>query len=114
MNFAPKLLAIAMSSCLGVTDALSNNHHVVATQQQRREPRFLFNLTSGGKLEPVVNSTSIAMSTGVATVVGLGLLSVLNNYIVKASELETKSIGRQIEDQRLVFPCLHDENHAIF
>ena len=108
MNFAPKLLAIAMSSCLGVTDALSNNHVVATQQQQRREPRFLFNLTSGGKLEPVVNSTSIAMSTGVATVVGLGLLSVLNNYIVKASELEAKSIGRQIEDQRLVFPCLND------
>lgn len=106
MNFAPKLLlAIAMPSCLGVvTDALSH----VATQPQQQqqsaaEPRFLFNLTSGGTLEPVVNKTSIAMSTGVATVIGLGLLSVLNNYIVKATEMESKSIGRTIQDHRLVF-----------
>ena len=83
MNFASSLLAIMAAAIAGVTDA-------AATLGRQREPRFLFNLNSSGTYVPVKNRTSIAYSTGVATVIGLGMLSVLNTYIEKATALEAR------------------------
>ena len=62
------------------------------------QPRLFYQLTSS-RLVPVVSRTSLAYGAGVATVLGLGLLSVLDHWLKEVSASEALGLSREVAEQ---------------
>ena len=83
---------ISYSSCLQKTLERENLSHVDPSPIKYngtgfRNPRYLF-VSHNGALHPVINETTVAVSAGYLTLIGLGFVSVIN---AAAKQLDAKS-----------------------
>ena len=62
------------------------------------QPRLFYQLTSS-RLVPVNSRTSLAYGAGIATVLGLGLLSVLDHWLKEVSASEALALSREVAEQ---------------
>ena len=72
--------------------------------------RYIFNLDSTGA-HPVINSTTIAISTGFLTIIGLGVLAVMNNAV---QQLNSVSSNQRRTPEQEVLSDLSDYEDALY
>ena len=86
------LFHISFASCLQKTLERENLSHVDPSPIKYngtgfRNPRYLF-VSHNGALHPVINETTVVVSAGYLTLIGLGFVSVIN---AAAKQLDAKS-----------------------
>ena len=101
MNFAklPTTTVLAFAITTGCYNFRSGRGLDVANDgDTSSQPRLFYQLTSS-RLVPVISRTSLAYGAGIATVLGLGLLSVLDHWLKEVSASEALALSREVAEQ---------------
>ena len=112
MNFAKlPTTVLAFATTTGCYNFRSGRGLDVANDgDTSSQPRLFYQLTSS-RLVPVFSRTSLAYGAGVATVLGLGLLSVLDHWLKEVSASEALALSREVAEQNQAETAHGDFRH---
>jgi hypothetical protein len=101
MSFAKlptTVLAIATTGCNNFRSGRGLDVANADDGDTSSQSRLFYQLTSS-RLVPVINRTSLAYGAGIATVLGLGFLSVLDHWLKEVSTSEALALSRALAEQ---------------
>ena len=75
--------------------------------------RYLYTVSSSGVYTPVLNETTVAVSAGFATIIGLGMLSAVNNFLKAIAEHQNATSTRTFRRAENIYKDFKDYELAM-